>query len=223
MTNTSYSVVIAFNKISLKVASIALVMSLTNGVVLAQDTQDHGQHQMTQQQRQSQHGMADVPSRYGQSQFSAIQEIVQMLEQDPQTSWSQVSIDVLRDHLIVMDLVMTGAEVVSTSLDDGIAHHITGEGEVIAAIQTMVVSHAEQMKTVEPAWRIQIHEVDSGVHLKIHSEDESQVARIRGLGFAGFMVQGSHHQSHHLMMATGQSHGAKEAGPVSESKPTHNH
>jgi hypothetical protein len=30
------------------------------------------------------------------------------------------------------------------------------------------------------------------------------VARIRGLGFIGLLVQGAHHQPHHLAMAKGE-------------------
>jgi hypothetical protein len=33
--------------------------------------------------------------------------------------------------------------------------------------------------------------------------DSATVARIRGLGFAGLLTQGAHHQAHHLAMARG--------------------
>ena len=275
MTDTFNFVETSFKKFSLSVSSIALVMSLASGVVLAQDNHEHGQtqqsesqeshgqHQMSQPQVQGQHnmgqhqghgqqggmqqmrmrmgsgmgmgaqqgahggrdsaGVASEPSRFGQSQFAAIQEIVQMLEKDPETDWSQVNIDALRDHLIVKDLVMTKAKVVSTPLEDGVAHHITGEGDVRTAIQTMVVNHAEQMRTVEPTWQVMAHEMSHGVHLEVRSEDPSQVVRIRGLGFAGFMVQGDHHLPHHLMMATGQSHQTEEVAIDAENGQTHNH
>ncbi|WP_339868628.1 hypothetical protein [Pseudohongiella nitratireducens] len=269
MAGTFIQTKIAWKKFNRAAGSVALVMSLASGVVLAQDSHDHGQalqaenqqghgqhqgashegqdqqggmHQMRMRMRmgggmgmgsqqgghgghggQDSGGAVSGPSRFGQSQFAAIQEIVQMLEQDPETDWSQVNIDALRDHLIIMDLVMTEAEVMSTSFEDGVAHHITGEGDVIAAIQTMVVNHAQQMKTVEPTWRVQAHEMNSGVHLEIRSDDAAQVARIRGLGFAGFMVQGDHHLPHHLMMATGQSHETEETGAVSNGSQTHNH
>jgi hypothetical protein len=32
--------------------------------------------------------------------------------------------------------------------------------------------------------------------------DPQQVQHIRGLGFIGFMASGSHHQAHHLAMAS---------------------
>jgi hypothetical protein len=35
--------------------------------------------------------------------------------------------------------------------------------------------------------------------------DARTVARIRGLGFIGLLVQGGHHQPHHLAMAKGEA------------------
>jgi len=33
------------------------------------------------------------------------------------------------------------------------------------------------------------------------STDAKEVTKLKALGFMGIMVQGSHHQQHHLMMA----------------------
>jgi hypothetical protein len=38
----------------------------------------------------------------------------------------------------------------------------------------------------------------------VTSGDPRQIAKIKALGFMGIMVQGAHHQVHHLMMARGQ-------------------
>jgi hypothetical protein len=38
----------------------------------------------------------------------------------------------------------------------------------------------------------------------VTSSEASEVAHIRGLGFIGLMVSGSHHQPHHLAMARGE-------------------
>jgi hypothetical protein len=35
-------------------------------------------------------------------------------------------------------------------------------------------------------------------------DDAKTVARIRALGFIGLLVQGAHHQPHHLAMAKGE-------------------
>jgi hypothetical protein len=36
-------------------------------------------------------------------------------------------------------------------------------------------------------------------------EDPKILARIRGLGFAGLITEGAHHQPHHLAMAKGEA------------------
>ena len=40
--------------------------------------------------------------------------------------------------------------------------------------------------------------------MTVTSADTGQVTKLRALGFMGIMVQGSHHQQHHLMMAKGE-------------------
>jgi len=61
------------------------------------------------------------PVEVGQSQFAAIAEIVALLRDDQDTDWAQVDIQALRDHLVDMDNVTTGASVEATvgSDDDG--------------------------------------------------------------------------------------------------------
>jgi hypothetical protein len=47
-----------------------------------------------------------------------------------------------------------------------------------------------------------------GVRLTVLSrnpDDAKSVARIRGLGFAGLITEGAHHQAHHLAMAKGEA------------------
>jgi len=46
-----------------------------------------------------------------------------------------------------------------------------------------------------------------GLRLTVVAKDPADpktVARIRGLGFIGLLVQGAHHQPHHLSMARGE-------------------
>ena len=47
-----------------------------------------------------------------------------------------------------------------------------------------------------------------GVRLTVlarNPDDAKVVARIRGLGFAGLLTEGAHHQAHHLAMAKGEA------------------
>ena len=52
-----------------------------------------------------------VPTLPGQDAFGAIAEIVRLLDADPQTDWSQVDLERLRQHLIDMNDVVLRAEV----------------------------------------------------------------------------------------------------------------
>jgi len=52
---------------------------------------------------------SESPVEVGQSQFAAIAEIVKLLRDDQGTDWAQVDIKALRDHLVDMDNVTTGA------------------------------------------------------------------------------------------------------------------
>jgi hypothetical protein len=49
--------------------------------------------------------MATRPTLPGQDAFGAIQEVIQILEVDPTTDWSNVNIAALREHLIDMNEV----------------------------------------------------------------------------------------------------------------------
>lgn len=172
---------------------------------------DHSQHQMMQagngEHGGAQQGMesASQPASAGQSGFAAIQEVVAMLEADPNTDWSQVNLDMLRSHLIDMDRVMMNATVQSTELTNGMRHRVTGDGQVAASIKRMIPAHVEQMRT-EVSWAISMSEDSSGVEVEITASESGQITKIKGLGFAGFLVLGDHHQPHHVQMATGNSH-----------------
>ena len=50
--------------------------------------------------RADMHAEVATPTRPGQDAFAAIQAIVQILDADPQTDWSKVDLEALRQHLI---------------------------------------------------------------------------------------------------------------------------
>ncbi|ALO46868.1 hypothetical protein [Pseudohongiella spirulinae] len=64
-----------------------------------------------------------------------------------------------------------------------------------------MAQHAQQISTVT-AWLASTSEIPDGLILTVTAIEPADTVKIRGLGFAGFMVQGNHHQPHHLMMAT---------------------
>jgi hypothetical protein len=150
----------------------------------------------------AQHSAAPLrPTLPGQDAFGAIQEIVQILEADPSTDWSKVKIGALHRHLVDMNEVTLNAAVDERRLPDGLAIEVTGHGRTRDAIQRMVPAHARELETL--GWKASTEMLAEGVRLTVTSGDQRQVTKIKGLGFMGIMVQGAHHQPHHLMMAKG--------------------
>jgi predicted RNA binding protein YcfA (HicA-like mRNA interferase family) len=167
-----------------------------SAMVLAQDTShmDHAQHMHG--------GAATIPTMPGQEAFGTIQEIVRILEADPATDWSKVNIAALREHLIDMDEVTMRADARERALDNGLEIAVTGPGRTLGAIKRMVPAHARELAAL--GWNAKAEELPNGVKLVVTASDPSEVAKVKALGFMGIMVQGAHHQVHHLMMAKGE-------------------
>jgi len=174
---------------------------------------DHQQRMMPPngmhgQMMQGMHGMmmgsetSGQPVMPGQEAFGTIQEVVRMLEADPATDWSKVNISALREHLIDMDEVTLRAAATERSLDNGVEITVTGEGRTRDAIKRMLPAHVHEL--VQLGWDAKTEDLPNGVKMTVTSNDDRQVTKLRALGFMGLMVQGSHHQQHHLMMAKGE-------------------
>src|SRR5262249_17886828 len=136
----------------------------------------------------------------GQDAFGAIAEVVRKLEEDPNTDWSKVDLEALRQHLIDMNEVTLNAVAVAKPIDGGLEITVTGTGRTVAAIQRMVPAHAKEIDGLN-GWSAQAQPLPKGTLLKVTSSDANEVKHIRGLGFIGLMVTGSHHQEHHQAMA----------------------
>ena len=146
----------------------------------------------------------------GQDAFAAIAEVVRILEFDPATDWSKVDLERLRQHLIDMNEVVLRAAVTTTPVAGGLTMDITGSGRTAQAIRAMIVPHAAELDAMS-TWSAKTEPISDGVRLTVLARDPSDaktVARIRGLGFAGLLVQGGHHAPHHLAMAKGELTGA---------------
>lgn len=153
---------------------------------------------------------AAVPTSPGQDAFGAIAEIVQLLDADPQTDWSQVDLERLRQHLIDMSEVVLRAEVKPSPVPGGLVLDVTGAGRTELAIRAMVVPHAAELDQM-PGLAAKTEVIPGGVRLAVtarDAEDGKAVARVRGLGFIGLLTLGAHHQPHHLAMAKGEALGA---------------
>ena len=152
------------------------------------------------------HGMAGGGATMpGQDAFGAIAEIVRVLDADPATDWSKVDLERLRQHLIDMNEVVLRSTVKQMPVPGGLAIEITGAGRSEQAIRAMVVPHAAELDRLA-SFTAKTEPIAGGVRLTVvakNAEDPKAVARIRGLGFAGLMTEGAHHQAHHLAMAKG--------------------
>jgi hypothetical protein len=156
----------------------------------------HGQHGMMGSDTSGQLAMS------GQQAFGTIQEIVRLLEADPSTDWTKVNITALREHLIDMDEVTMRAAAAERGIDNGVEITVTGEGRTLAAIKRMVPAHVHELTQL--GWNAGTEDLPNGVRMTVTSTDIRQATKLRALGFMGIMVQGSHHQQHHLMMAKGE-------------------
>jgi len=190
------------------VATLALALALAAApVAMAQDRAPAGGHAhgAGPAQRHA-HPAAPQPSAIptmpGQDAFGAIQEIVRILEADPATDWSKINLAALRAHLIDMNEVMLRAEATERQVDGGLEVVVTGSDRTRDAIHRMLLPHARELNRL-PGFRALAETLPDGVRLIVTSSEPKHVAHIRGLGFAGLLVSGAHHQAHHLAMAKG--------------------
>lgn len=203
----------------MKTFLIAGILAIAPTVTLAQDAHSEMDHDammktMENEANASAGGMATgmdtgmemttMPAtEAGQSAFAAIEEIVLALSNDPDTDWSKVNIDGLRDHLVDMELVFTDADVITKPVDFGLEFTVTGTGKTIGAIQRMTVAHSGVMEDSGP-WSFNAVKTDTGAVLTV-TTSEDDLAKMKAIGFFGVISLGMHHQSHHWMMATGRN------------------
>ena len=142
------------------------------------------------------------PAQPGQGAVAAIQEIVAILAADPDTDWSKVDIDALRQHLVDMNAVTLEAKVARTAVDGGVRFDVTGEGPVAGSIRRMALAHAATMNGWQ-GWTFAAEPIEGGAALTVHAP-ATDAAKLAGLGFFGVITLGMHHQMHHLMIARGK-------------------
>jgi hypothetical protein len=153
----------------------------------------------------SMHGTGPVPASAGQAAFATLSEVVALLKADSSTDWSKVNLDALREHLIDMDDVVMHAIVAKRNVPGGIEARVTGTGKTVQAIRRMLTNHAAALDA-ESSYHAVAIEIPSGIRLMVTAKnvgDSTQVAIIRGLGFAGLLTEGNHHARHHLAIARG--------------------
>src|SRR5882724_2954562 len=152
------------------------------------------------------HAPEGAPTQPGQDAFGAIAEVVRLLEADSGTDWSRVDLERLRQHLIDMNEVVLRSDVKARAVPGGLVMDITGLARTERAIRAMLAPHALELDRM-PEWSARTQPIPGGLRLTVtarQAEDGRAVARIRGLGFVGLLVQGGHHGPHHLAMAKGE-------------------
>jgi hypothetical protein len=140
----------------------------------------------------------------GQGAFAAIQEIVGILVADPNTDWSTVNIDALRQHLVDMSNVTLYAKAKATPVKNGMRFEVTGRGAIRASIRRMVAAHAMTMNG-RGGWRYRAEDRPEGAVMVVTVANPADLPKLRGLGFFGVLALGMHHQKHHLMIARGHA------------------
>lgn len=177
---------------------IALVLAIAASTYASASDQ-HSNH--------SQHGAAMIdktvlPKEPGQGAFAAIAEIVELLSNDPRTDWSKVRIDLLRQHLVDMNVLTLDAKVETTFRSDAVIFQVRGTGRTLEAIRRMVPAHAVELDKSKQL-TVTAEAAAHGATLTISSSNAAERAQLKALGFFGVMAIGAHHREHHLSMAKG--------------------
>lgn len=178
---------------------IALAIGCAAGYAVATEKQNHKGHNIGDAEMLD---MQHLPTEPGQSAFAAIAEIVSILESDPNTDWSKVNLNALREHFIDMNALTLGANVAMSENEESIVFEAVGTGVTIRALQNMVPAHANELNKMAN-WQALGEATEKGALLTITPNKSTELTRIKALGFFGLMATGAHHQPHHLGMARG--------------------
>lgn len=149
--------------------------------------------------------MSSPLTEAGNDAFGTIQEVVVKLLANPDTNWEKVDLEALRQHLIDMDnFTIHVAVLESKPIDKGLEFTVKATTkDAYGSLQRMFAAHPAILKQ-ESGWQMDVVENrNKSFTVRVTTENASEVAQIRGLGYIGVIAYGQHHQQHHWMMATG--------------------
>lgn len=184
------------------------VISLCTVYSYGQHKKHHPDQHKKEHHNHHQSKMMETPLKQtGSDVFDAIQEVVGQLKADPNTDWSKVDLEGLRQHLIDMKAFTEEVEVIEqTPIDNGIKMLVKPETDrADKALNHMLTMHPKMMK-MERGWDMDAQQQGEQWEITCTTADPKEVDLIRGLGYIGILVEGAHHQVHHWMMATGMGH-----------------
>lgn len=180
---------------------ICLAILLQSSVALSADghsEMNHHAHNLN--------GSASKLTEAGNDAFGTIQEVINKLNNDPNTDWAKVDIEALRQHLLDMNDMTLNVEVISqTPIRNGLQTIIkptTARAE--EALDRVFKAHPGQLQR-ETGWQMRVKKTDKQYTLTTTSKISAEADKIRGLGYIGLMAYGNHHQPHHWGMATGNN------------------
>jgi len=143
-------------------------------------------------------------SEAGNDAFGTIQEVITQLNNDPNTDWSRVNIETLRQHLRDMNDMTLNVEVLSQKpIENGMVAVVEATTPRAAeALGRVSRGHPPQLKR-ETGWVMKVTQDGKTFTFTTTTEKPQEVDKIRGLGYIGLIASGPHHQPHHWAMATG--------------------
>lgn len=141
----------------------------------------------------------------GNEIFGTIQEVVKKLESNPNTDWSKVDLEALRQHLLDMKAFTEEVKVISQKpVKSGIEIRVEPETErAVGALRRLFKMHPLMLKK-EKGWDMSTQQNNNQYIIRVTTNSNSEIEKIRALGYIGILAEGAHHQIHHWMIATGQ-------------------
>ena len=138
--------------------------------------------------------------------FATVQEVIARLNADPDTDWSKVDLEALRQHLRDMFQFSYNVDVLSRQpMEKGVKILVKATNlRADKALARVLQAHPMMLK-METGWTMQSRRQKDGYEITVTTSKPSEVDKIRGLGYIGLLAYGSHHQAHHWAMVTGHN------------------
>jgi polyhydroxyalkanoate synthesis regulator phasin len=183
---------------AIKVFIFYLVYSVNIFAEDAHSTMNHQQHMMKT--------TGSALKEAGNDIFSTIQEVIDKLNNDPDTDWGKVDIEALRQHLLDMNDMAMNVEVVNQKpLKNGLEVTVLPITERAEKTLAKVFNvHPIHLKR-ETGWSMQVVRNNKQFIITTTTEDPKQVKKIIALSYIGLMAYGKHHQPHHWGISTSQN------------------
>lgn len=145
----------------------------------------------------------------GQAAFGTLQEMIRHLEADPTTDWSKVDLEGLRQHLRDMSAVTLDVDVADpVVVPMGLQLLVQPKTPLVAQALSRLFQHTPPhgyRTEVGPCWCPEKRQAFVLHRLSYYHHDHKPrgLAKVRALGYIGWITSGNHPVMHHWGMATG--------------------